>query len=282
VGGFFLRQRLVRKHSMSFENLEITKLTENGKVKNVAISPDGQYIAYSVYLGEKQALHLRQVATGGEVEILPPDLGDFVGLAFSPDANYIYFVRSDRNDLAFRYLYTIPSLGGTPTKLITDVDSGVSFSPDGRKIVYEHWDPPRNEAEVKVAESDGSNPRVLTIIPKTSFIEAGSPGPSWSPDGKTITVSKHIVGRPHSWVLFAISYPDGNSRELYASFQALGRPVWRPEGDRLLVPLYGADANRMQLWTVDFPRGDIHRFTHDASNYELSLDITRDGRTGVA
>jgi hypothetical protein len=32
----------------------------------------------------------------------------------------------------------MPALGGLVRKLITDVDSPVSFSPDGGKFVYEH------------------------------------------------------------------------------------------------------------------------------------------------
>ena len=131
--GFVLRRPSVGP-GVSFENLDINTVTDSGKVTHVAISPDGRYVAYTEFLGDKQALRLRQVATRSDVQILPPDLGHFVGLTFSPDGNYIYFVRSDRNDLSFRYLYSVPSLGGTPRKLITDVDSGIGFSPDGRRL----------------------------------------------------------------------------------------------------------------------------------------------------
>ena len=201
VGSFFLRQRLLRKHPISFENLEIMKVTDNGKVNNVAISPDGHYVAYVTFLGDKQELRLRQVASRSDVQVLPPDLGNFVGLTFSPDGNYIYFVRSDRNDLSFRYLYSVPALGGTPRKLITDVDSGIAFSPDGRQITYEHWVPPRNEAELKIADSDGTGERVLAVVHDSSFTGLGSPGPTWSPNGRTIVLSKLLVGKQRRWVM---------------------------------------------------------------------------------
>ena len=50
--------------------------------------------------GEKQSLNVRQVATGSDVQILPPDEVMIWGLTFSPDANYIDFVRSEKNNLS--------------------------------------------------------------------------------------------------------------------------------------------------------------------------------------
>jgi len=277
VGGFLLRQRLVRKRSISFENLEITKVTDNGKVSNVAIAPDGHYVAYVMLLGDKQELRLRQVATRSDVQVLPPDLGNFVGLTFSPDGNYIYFVRSDRNDLSFRYLYSVPALGGTPRKLITDVDSGIAFSPDGGQITYEHWVPPRNEAELKIANSDGTGERVLAVVHDSSFTSLGGPGPSWSPNGRTIVFSKLLVGKVRRWVIYAVSVADGTTRELYSSSEGIGKPVWLPRGDMLLFPRYESSLRRSQLWTLTFPEGMARRLTHDISDYSEDLSLTHDG-----
>jgi len=277
IGGFLFRQGLVRKHSVSFENLEITKVTDNGKVSNVAISPDGHYVAYVMFLGDKQELRLRQVATRSDVQVLPPDLGNFVGLTFSPDGNYIYFVRSDRNDLSFRYLYAVPALGGTPRKLITDVDSGIAFSPDGRQITYEHWVPPRNEAELKIANSNGTGERVLAVVHDSSFASLGGPGPSWSPNGQTIVFSKLLVGKPRRWVIYAVSVADGTTRELYSSSMGVGRPVWLPRGDMLLFPRYDSSLRRSQLWTLAFPEGIARRLTHDISDYSEDVSLTHDG-----
>jgi hypothetical protein len=50
----------------------------------VAISPDGQYVVYVLREGEMQSLNVRQVATGSDVQILPPDVVSFGGLTFSP------------------------------------------------------------------------------------------------------------------------------------------------------------------------------------------------------
>ena len=276
---------LPRPHStgpLSFENLEVTRLTNNGTVSKVAISPDGRYVAYVPNPDGNGALRLRQVATGSDTQILPPDLGLFVGLSFSPDGNYIYFVRSDRNDISFRYLYSVPSLGGNPRKLITDVDSNISFSPDGREITYEHWDPPHNAMELKIANADGTGQRTLTAIHDTSFFMPGGPGPAWSPDGRTIVDPKIMVKGPYRSVLYAVSAKSGTVRQLYAGSEALGRAVWRPSGDGLLLQMFDLHSHRAQLWTISFPEGVLQRLTHDASEYWQDLDSTKDGKTVAA
>lgn len=277
-----LRHRIPKTRPLSFENLEITRLTNNGKVHNVAISPDGRYVAYTVYLGEKQELRLRQLATQTEVQILPPERGNFVGLKFSPDGSYIYFVRSDKNDISFRYLYSVPSLGGTPRKLITDVDSNIGFSPDGREIAYDHGVPALNETELKIAKADGTGDRVLAVIHNTSLFTTGGPAPVWSPNGRTIALAIQVVKRPHLSVLFAVSTADGSIHELYADSDYLGQPVWGPAGDSLLVPQYDASSHKTQLSTISFPAGKSERLTHDASDYSGELDATRDRGTLVS
>ena len=51
------------------------------------------------------------------------------GLTFSPDGDYVYYVRRVGNSPA--ELYRVPTLGGTPKKLLVDLETAVDFSPDG-------------------------------------------------------------------------------------------------------------------------------------------------------
>jgi hypothetical protein len=51
-----------RGSPLHLQNMRITRLTENGKAKDVAISPDGSYVVYVLREGEKQSLWVRQVA----------------------------------------------------------------------------------------------------------------------------------------------------------------------------------------------------------------------------
>src|SRR5262249_28423120 len=91
---------------------------------NVAISPDGRYIVYALREGEKQGLNIRQVATGSDVQILPPEEVMIWGLTFSPDANYIDGGERSRQTTAglTRALYGLPSArDGLAGKRLSDV-----------------------------------------------------------------------------------------------------------------------------------------------------------------
>ena len=75
--------------------MKITRLTDNGKARMVAISPDGREVVYSFVEGEMESLRVRNVETKSDVQVLAPAAVVFDGLRFSPDGNYIYFGRTN-------------------------------------------------------------------------------------------------------------------------------------------------------------------------------------------
>ena len=94
--GIYLSRLNERRNEWNLQGMKINRVTQSGNATNVAISPDGRYVVYVLREGEKQSLNVRQVATGSDVQILPPDEVMIWGLTFSPDANYIDFVRSEK------------------------------------------------------------------------------------------------------------------------------------------------------------------------------------------
>jgi serine/threonine protein kinase/Tol biopolymer transport system component len=277
--GIYFSKLSGRGNEWNQQGMTMRRVTQSRNVVNIAISPDGHYIVYALREGEKQSLNVRQVATGSDVRILPPDEVVFFGLTFSPDANYIDFVRSEKNNLANTFLYRMPALGGTAHLVMRrGIDFSTSYSPDGAKFAFLRVQGVR--VDLLVANADGSNERVLATRP---YLDLFTCGTAWSPDGKTIAFATSESTESIRSVLWAVSVADGSVREIYSTLNRIGRPRWLPDGSGLLASIGNINqALRGQLWFISFPKGQARRLTNDLMDYQpWSLDLTQDGRTLV-
>ena len=275
VAAAFIGYRTLHRHrALNPQNMEITKLTDSGKASLVAISPDGQYVVYVKREGEQQSLWMRNVPTRSDVQVLAPDLVAFAGLTFSPDGNYIYFVRSDKSTQLFNYLYVMPVLGGTPRQLIRDIDTPISFSPDGKQFAFMRGVPDATAAEL------GSRPPTE---------RATGCWRSCLPFQRTLPCSAP-VGLPTEKRSHCRRWKAGNSFTGYSTWfrsrmectpalhrERVSGPTGLALGRRLgdsFDRTRGTDRN--QIWEISCPDGERHRFTNDLSNYGGRLDLTRD------
>jgi eukaryotic-like serine/threonine-protein kinase len=276
VLGFGMYRLLNRPRRFDLQDMQITKLTESGKVVSAAIAPDGRYVVYVLRDAEKQSLWVQNVATRSDVQVLAPDVVSFAGLSFAPDGNNIYFVRSDKSAATFRYLYEMPVLGGSPRQLTRDIDAPVGFSPDGSQFVFERGVPERHALEVRIAQSDGSGERLLaTLSANAAFLD----GATWSPNGKEIAVSTLGTGQDTNWGVHLVRVDDGKVRQLASTGgRFVGHAVWLPDGHSLLATIGDTTLGRGQLYSINYPSGELHRFTNDLSDYSTNLDLTRDGK----
>ncbi len=273
--GFAIYKLSLRRSEFNLQNMKIARITQSGKAVGVAVSPDGQYVVYVLREGEKQSLNLRQVATGSDMQVLPPDVVYFRGPTYSPDGNYIYFVHTDKSNPNWGSLWQMPALGGTPRQLVRDVDSSVGISPDGRRLAFLRGVVGTSENRLLVAGVDGSGERILATL-SAAWIS----GPDWSPDGKTLAVTTIAGTKVTRGVISAISVSDGRVREIYSTPQGLGPARWLADGSALLVAAYDPALGwRGQLWHISFPGGEAHRFTNDLTDYQPSLAMTRDRKT---
>ena len=88
---------------------------------------------------------LQQTGCSSRVEIIPASEKAICCTAFSPNSEYIYYVAADPTEVEGS-LYRVSKLGGEPAKILTNINSAVSFSPDGREIVYSRFDETKNES----------------------------------------------------------------------------------------------------------------------------------------
>ena len=277
--GIYLSRLSARRSDWNLQAMKISRVTQSGNAVNVAVSPDGRYVVYVLREGEKQSLNVRQVVTGSDVQILPPDEIGIYSLTFTPDANYIDFIRTEKNNPANTFLYRMPALGGTPHLAMQGgIDFGSSYSPDGTEFAFLRY-ASSEKIDVLIAKADGSDQRVLASPP---YIE-GFTGVAWSPDGKTVAFTTSEATKSLRSGLWAISVADGSVREIYSTPDAVGRPRWLPDGSGLLAPISNVDqAFRGQLWFISYPKGEARRLTNDLMDYQLCcLDLTPDGKTLV-
>jgi eukaryotic-like serine/threonine-protein kinase len=277
---FFVFKPHGHQNTFNAQNMSIVKLTETGKASGVAISPNGQYVVYVLRDGEMQSLMVRQVATGSDVQILAPAVSTFYGLTFSPDGNYIYFTEASKENQLFSSLYKMPVLGGNPQQILRDIDTSISFSPDGKQFAFIRGIPDKGTFKLLTANADGSGEKLLTSM-SANITVAGLLTPAWSPDGKTIIFASLLPSVSSQLNEFAVA--TGAVRTLFATHGNLGRPHWLPDGDALLVPMREESGGAQgQLWKISYPSGEAQRLTNDLTDYSLVwLDLTADGSNVV-
>ena len=265
---------LSRPRPAPFQDFSISKITETGKATLVAISPDGKYVLNVMDDNGQQSLWLRNIPTSSNTQVVAPAPVAYLGLRFSPDGNYLYFVRSEIGSRSLHYLYRAPVLGGTPEKLVTDIDSNLTFSPDGRKFVYMVANNPKvGEYRLVIRSLEGSEEETLAEGPLSEQLF----DPAWSPDGKTIVSPVSQPGDAFSG-LVAIEV-ESRKRNLFTTsndtfFQ---RPVWLPDSGGLLVLAAGSYFTQTQIVFVSFPAGKLSPVTRDANSY-ADLSLATDGR----
>lgn len=264
-----------------FENGRLTKFTTTGKVIKVAISPDGKYVAFVSNDAGQQSVWLRQTATNQELPLVAPSRTDIYGVTFTRDGSYVFYVSQEQNRLAV--LYRVPSLGGPTDKLLEDVDSPVTFSPDGKQMAFIRFSP--GNASVVIANLDGSAERILITTRTDDALRIGPNGvlpPSWSPDGAIIACPVSINSVQWDQTVYGFRTKDGAAVQLTTNhWPSVGRIEWMPDGRGILATASDSETSAdQQVWFIPYPKGEARRITNDLTDYR-DLGVAGDAHTVV-
>ena len=276
VAAFLIYSRMHSEPAVPFQRFAATRLTNSGKVTKTAISADGRYVLNVVKDKARESLWLFNVGTGSNTQITSPEPLYVIEPVFSPDGDYVYFRRALDQTMEAFDLYRVPVLGGAEQTVIRNVDGGVTFSPEAKRMVYIRVnDPELGKYYILSANLDGSDEQILLAEPTLSANTI-----SWSPDGKLLADAIYSKDGGTT-VLRTFDLATKTSSEL-AKFgdrdiQALS---WAPDGRGIFINyrLRTASPIAGQIGYLSFPGGSMHELTNDLNGYQ-GLGVSRDGKS---
>jgi serine/threonine protein kinase len=280
--GFVEWRRLHHVNSTALQSMRIQRITNSGGVRQATISPDGRYVAYVLQDENFTAsLVVRQVATGSTVRIAGPTSTTALSRpTFSPDGNYLFYGEYDSPALGrgMATLFQVATLGGEPRKVLTDVDTPLSFSPDGTQIAFGRGMLGKNENDTVVARVDGTGERVISTSKRVGLVSTRPVQAVWTSDGKKlVTARSSMEGGAHD-ELIEIDATGGHERVVGGRWLAIRGVAWLPDGSGLIMAASQGEIDRSQLWLQPFPDGEPRRISNDL-NYYLGVALTSDGKT---
>jgi Tol biopolymer transport system component/DNA-binding winged helix-turn-helix (wHTH) protein len=282
VAGFIAAYFFVRRTdqpSVINQTRQITRLTASGKAGLPVLSPDGKYVAYRVDEAGKQSVWMRQIAAVNSVQIVPPAEVELSGLNISPDGNYLFYTMHQRPPV-YGALYRVPVLGGGAVKLIDDIDSAITFSPDGKQIAFVRLAPLESESSIILANADGSQQQKLATRKLPEYFHH-SEGLAWSPDGKLIACPAGSSGANGPFMnLIGVDVSTGQQTLLTSQeWRRTGQIAWRKDGSGLVAIAWNKDSPLAseQLWWFPYPKGEPRKITNDLNVYN-GISLSQDSR----
>lgn len=253
---------------------KISRITWDGNIGPVAISPDGRYIAFASTREGKDSLRIRQLSnTTSSIEIAS-STSPYQNLEFSPDGSTIFYRRTDTTG-ATGLIYQMPVLGGAPLRVAEEADSSLTVSPDGKRLAFVRHNPPLEISQLVLAMTDGSGE---TVLAQTKYPEAFD-SPAWSRDGRRIALvlRKALLGALADLVEIDLSTGKRGAPLLH-DWHGLGQLGWtaNPEG-LVFLAQDETGSGRGELFYLPYPNGVARKVTNGLEIYE-GLSVSKDSR----
>jgi len=272
-----------RKPAPPGSNMDVTKLVSGlkGIPRDVSISPDGKYVAYSMSEDGKSGLWLRQLSQEASIPIVPAAEGvSILWNSFSSDNERIYF-GSFAVGQTFLTIYSVPIVGGKEPRKVKENVAFIDFtlSPDGSEIAFPRLSLETGEWGVFVARTDGSGEerKILSRMDGDWFDSI-----AWSPDGKCIATGFGTSkGGNSMWIELV---PSQGGEPIPLGTHKFGTNIrsltWLHDGSGLVATTAMSVGAKWAVWHISYPDGTAQRITKDLNAY-FAVDVTADGKTAV-
>lgn len=251
----------------------VSDLIQLNKVKDVRISPDGEWIAYTISrIDTLKDKTINQIwmspSKGGNAFPMTTAIYSAGNPRWSPDGKYLSFI-SARGADAKPQVWSLNRFGGDAVQ-ITDIAQGISefeWSPDGKRLLLLIRDAKPEELTTDKEDDKKIKPIVVDRLQfkqdYTGYLDRNrthiytfSPGdsipvqitsgdyddsqPQWSPDGKNIAFVSNRSTNPDAndnsdiWIVDAVNSDKGqNLRKITTNKNADHSPAWSPDGTHI-------------------------------------------------
>lgn len=286
-GAFWIYNSTKRSEKLPtrFQQITVTKLTTNGNALFASISPDGKYVAYVKSESGKESLWLRQVGSAGNLEIASPREGHYLGVAFSPEGNFIYYgyTASGTSDAVEIFKVPVLGTGASPTK-VNPEEGPSALSHDGKRIAFLRHSRATQTDTLVVAKADGSDEQILATRKwPDRFSWDWSTTPAWTNDNLNLDLPLVTSDAAGFYItIYELHLADRSEKILPLSPQRFEQPNQvNLLSDTSAVILSGRaqGASFEQIWSLG--RDESARsLTNDLSDYRGVL-LTADAKSLV-
>jgi Tol biopolymer transport system component len=227
-----------------------------------SFSPDGKWIVYSyahftttALEGIEHGYNLFTVPSeGGQPRRLTSGLYRDYCPRFSPDGRTIWFssdrASGDTGQTNVVNLFSVPLDGGEP-EIVTQYTArdaaavGVSFSADGRHLVYGLVVGFRGNWMIRLAKTTETASAYPLTDPMTSFY-----APQFSPTAKLVAATGFVVDDP-GWGIYLIDPRTGRRARLSTGAGNARNPTFASDGKSLVYE--NNQTGRYKLYQIDVP-----------------------------
>lgn len=212
----------------------LTEIVPPTDAAAVAWSPDGQRLAVAAapsLAGPSTRILVVGADGQGLEEIARLDDSPVRSLAWSPQGTLIAFIAGTDGFSGEARLFVVNPDGSRLRSLVQGVESGLAWSPDGRRLAVSLVDPSFSPftggaSNIYTVDVDDGSTTRLTDAAASEY------GPTWSPDGSAIAFTS---GRDAESGIFAV-HPDGALTPLLPTFDRAAPRAFLGPDRRLIVP----------------------------------------------